>query len=310
MTYLVGDIGGTNTRLALADHTGVRHDTQRHFDNAGFSRFEDVLDLYLPERGTQSIAGVCLAIAGPVGATRASLTNRDWVFESAKLQCKLGTDRVLLVNDLSALSHALPSLEMTHLGGPGAAASATQSLVVGIGTGFNVSLSKRTNGGKTIAFEAELGHAALPITVWEALRDMLGPQVADFTRVEDWLCGSGLERMFHGVSGKKLSSREIMTRFGAQSDPDAETSALLFARVLGLLSRQLIYQYMPRAGLVFAGSVARSILTQASFDTFLHTYLTGAVRVADLSEIPISLIEDDAAALQGCLRVLLDQHST
>ncbi|SHI61136.1 glucokinase [Shimia gijangensis] len=310
MKYLVGDIGGTNTRLALADPSGVNSRTQRHYQNDLFGTFDEVLEQFRDDAGATGIDAACLAIAGPVGAAAARLTNRDWTFDAARIGKALKTDSVVFINDLAALSYALSELNPTRLYGPKSTPDEVQSLIVGMGTGFNVSLSKRTSESSTVAFEAELGHAALPSPIANMLADHLGCSISNTPRVEDWMCGSGLERIYQLMSGESLPSREIMQRFEVNSDQNATQSVEVFAQVLGKLGRQMVYQYMPRAGLFFAGSVARSVLKSDGFVHFERAFSSGDLGVVDVAKISVSLIEEDAAALQGCVQVLLDVTQT
>ena len=50
-TYsLVGDIGGTNTRVALADAGRLLPETIERFKNSGFSGLEPILELYIAQK--------------------------------------------------------------------------------------------------------------------------------------------------------------------------------------------------------------------------------------------------------------------
>mgnify|MGYP000454026743 CR=1 FL=1 len=72
MTYppntlsLVADIGGTNTRCALANGPEVLQDTVRRYSNSEFSGLEAVLRQYLSDEGDVDPAAACVAVAGPV----------------------------------------------------------------------------------------------------------------------------------------------------------------------------------------------------------------------------------------------------
>ena len=78
----------------------------------------------------------------------------------------------------------------------------------------------------------------------------------------------------------------------------------LFARALGRLTQAMILQYMPRDGVAFAGSASRGVLTSAALSDFMEELTRDAHDILDPTHIPISLITDDAAALEGCLQYL------
>ena len=63
---LVADLGGTNTRVALADGGVLRQGSIRRFANAGHASLSDILRAYLAQTATTECSGVCVAVAGPV----------------------------------------------------------------------------------------------------------------------------------------------------------------------------------------------------------------------------------------------------
>ena len=82
---LVADIGGTNTRVALADGKVVRQASIRRYANAEFTSLEPVLTRYMAEEGLKSVDGACVAAAGPVRDGVAVMTNLSWVIDAALL---------------------------------------------------------------------------------------------------------------------------------------------------------------------------------------------------------------------------------
>ena len=72
---LLADIGGTNTRVALADGKAVRAASIRRYPNAEFADLGAVLRRYLADEGAENVDGVCVAAAGPVRDGVAVMTN-------------------------------------------------------------------------------------------------------------------------------------------------------------------------------------------------------------------------------------------
>ncbi|MGR8921388.1 MAG: glucokinase, partial [Gammaproteobacteria bacterium] len=134
---LVGDVGGTNTRLAWAD-AGRPH-AIRHFRNADADGLAEIVAAFVG--AGPAPAQIRLAVAAPVTADGASLTNLDWRIEPAVLAAELGAREVRLLNDFEALGHALPGLragDLSAIGG-GRALDDAPALVLGPGTGFGAS---------------------------------------------------------------------------------------------------------------------------------------------------------------------------
>ncbi|MGR3637546.1 MAG: glucokinase [Shimia sp.] len=304
MTYLVSDIGGTNTRLALADSDGVKAGTLMRARNNNYASFDEVLEDYLSKHDTGYIDGVCVAIAGPVQGTTGQLTNRNWTLKAGSFGAQCGAARAALINDLTALGFALSRNTPEYLYGALDGPKNGQALVVGMGTGFNVSPTKRSLAGVTVAMEAELGHAELPFSVAMMLRDDLGDAAAEFQTYEDIFCGPGLERLHTVISGRSLGGAKIMTDFAA-GDDDAQRTVRLFARTLGSLTRAMMHQYMPRDGIAFAGSASRGVLSSDAFGDFITSLTAHGPGIVDTKSFPLGIITDDAAALEGCRQYLV-----
>ncbi len=292
--YLVADVGGTNCRLALATTAGVHTETARRFRNDDYAGFADLARVYLADQPQVHAAAV--AIAGPVGKGWGRLTNRDWHFDAAELAADLSMDAVYLLNDLEALGHAiavLPPASLRFLSGT-PIKDEPQSIVVGLGTGFNVSVAHGPSG---VVFAAEMGHAALPHSVAAILRDALGNMDA-FPTVEHVFSGRGLTHVHAARTGHRCKPEEV-----AQAEGGAETQTLM-ARALGALVREIAYLYLPENGIYFNGSLARTLLDDATADLVLAPLREDDSFHGRMARIPMYLLTDDASALHGCARCL------
>jgi glucokinase len=99
---LVADIGGTNTRVALADGARIRADSVRRFRNSEFPGLDPILQGYLADSAVASVDGACVAAAGPVKDGVATMTNLDWTIDGATLTRATGAETVSILNDLQA----------------------------------------------------------------------------------------------------------------------------------------------------------------------------------------------------------------
>ena len=81
---LVADIGGTNTRVALADGRQIVSGTIRRYSNADYPGLETVLRRYISDEHDVNPIAACVAVAGPVRDGRASMTNLDWTMDKAQ----------------------------------------------------------------------------------------------------------------------------------------------------------------------------------------------------------------------------------
>jgi glucokinase len=315
MTVLVADVGGTNARLALGANGRLIPDTLVRLRNDDWPSFDAALDAYLA--GRPAPRALCVAIAGPVTGTAAApttgtaagatgrLTNRDWAFDAGALAARTGA-RAMLINDLTALGHALAGLPpegtipvftpdpATPRGVNG------QALVLGLGTGVNV-CAVGTGPQGVLCLEAEAGHVALPAAVAAALAARLGAADA-FPTTEELFAGRGLARLHAALTGASLPGDRIVA--DAAADPAAAATVTLFAKLLGAWARDLALMFMPRAGLYLAGSVARGVVGGVGAAAFRAAFTAEAAFAAIPRSIPVRIIADDMAALAGCLAAL------
>ncbi|MFC3170113.1 glucokinase [Paracoccus fontiphilus] len=307
MAILLGDVGGTNARLALARNGSIDTRTVTRFRGDDYASFDDVVRQFLQEQDQPRVSAVCIAVAGPVSGGQARLTNRPWDFDEDRLARLTDADHVRLINDLTALGYATPSL-----GGDGVAVLRTapadrarngQALVVNLGTGFNVCAVRSLPGGAITALEAEEGHTQLPANIYLRLLDAVGPEaIKGFTSTEETFAGRGLSRLHAALTHTAPVPGEQIDRAADAGDPVANATYDLFADLVGLLCRELALRFMPLDGLFLAGSVGRSIADR--MDLFQASFLAESFMRHIPENTPIYLIRDDMAALQGCLAAL------
>lgn len=306
---LVADIGGTNTRLALADAGVLRANSIRRYRNAGFPGFEALLDAYLATQAPGDCGGVCIAVAGPVREGAVQMTNLGWELTPDTIARRTGSDRVHFLNDLQAQGLALDGLDssrqQTLLPAP-AAPGATSRLVVGIGTGFNAAPVHR-HAGRLFVPPSECGHIHLPrhgpgesaLADWLAARHGIGT-------VEEALSGRGLAAI-HRFLGHGDATPEAIVAAIAAGTPQARETGALHTRLLGRVLADLALIHLPFGGIWLIGGTARAIAPHlAGFGLARHFRAMG--RQAPLMEaFAIHLLDDDFAALAGCaLRLAAD----
>ena len=144
MIVMAGDIGGTNTRLALFEEGAVTPLLERTYPSASESGLEAIAEKFLVEArvAAPALSGpperACFGIAGPVEGNVCRATNLPWIVEGRVLSQRLGIARVRLVNDFYAAalgSVSVPSNKLAALGG-GPREPRAPVAVVGAGTGL------------------------------------------------------------------------------------------------------------------------------------------------------------------------------
>ncbi len=307
-TYsLVADIGGTNTRVALADGRQIVDGTIRRYRNAEFPGLESVLTRYIADEGGVDPIAACVAVAGPVRDGRATMTNLDWTIDKDTLARATKAETVAILNDLQAQGHALGHIDPANirniLPGPADNANAAK-IVVGIGTGFNAAPVFELEQGRIVT-PSESGHANLPIRNEMELRLCQFVSTAHgFPAVEDVLSGRGLERVYaflgqEADDPRECAAKDIMEACASGSDPRAIEAAQLFTRILGTVCGNLALIQLPFGGVYLVGGVARAFAPHLTRFGFGEAFRDKGRFAGFMSNFAVHVIEDDYAALTG-----------
>lgn len=314
MTAILADIGGTNTRVALADGKVVRPNSIAKFSNAEFDSLEPILVRYLKEAGIAGVEGACVAAAGPVKNGVAEMTNLSWVIDHAQLTRATGATKVAILNDLQAQGQALGHIAPEYLRPvvQGSAVPNSSMLVVGLGTGVNAAPVHNTPWGRVVP-PSECGHTSMPI---RDARDLAlaqfiegyGDHAHGFAGVEDALAGRGLEHVDAFVghetgSAQVRTSAQIIAALTA-GEPRATEAARLYIHILGSTLGNLALTHLPYGGIFLIGGMARALTPYMGPLGLAHS-LTDKGRFHDfLTSFPVWVVEDDYAALTGCAAYL------
>jgi glucokinase len=312
---LVADIGGTNTRLGLAGPNGIATDTLRRFANNDHASFDALTRTYLDQVNVAICHRACLAVAAPIEAERVRLTNRDWLIDKAGVARETGAQDVYFLNDFEALGFSLDRLtpqQAPHIAGPQTAPEPRGvRMVLGAGTGFNAAALRRNALGQRSVHAAECGHMTLPVETSSELllRDHLA-RGRGRASVERALSGQGVLEIHEWVCARAdsprptISAAEIVAQALDGSDPNCRQTAEILIRFLARVAGDLVLAFLPLGGLYLSGGVTRACAELIASDLFWDVF-TAKGRQSDLMRsIPVHLVEDDNAALEGCLSAL------
>ena len=312
---LVADIGGTNTRVALADGTVLRQDSIRRFRNAEFPGLETVLSKYVAEAGITGIAGTCVAAAGPVKDQVATLTNRDWTIDHGTLTRPTGAAQGrhperpsgarLCPRPYRAGQPAPPCRRRrrNQAARCWSSTSAPGSTPPRCTTPNGAASSPPANVAMSTCRSGPRPTCASPITS--------RPPTA-FPGVEDVMSGRGLERLWGFVTTEagapsERSAAEIMTAIDDGTDPHALATARLFTRLLGAECGNLALIHLPFGGIYLVGGVARAFTEHLGPLGFAEAFRDKGRFAGFMQNFAVTILEDDYAPLTGCAAYLA-QH--
>lgn len=251
---LVGDVGGTRMRLALAAKSGASWTLTEIEERPTAPDVPAAVARFL---GGRKVAAAAFGAAGPVAPDGSiSLTNAAVRLSPPELTIAAGVSPVVLVNDFRAIAEGIPYLPQASLlpCGGGRAVPGEPVAVLGPGTGLGTAIGARAPGGWHV-IQGDGGHADLApvddeeLEAWQRLRAAHGRVAA-----ETVLCGAGLERLYAALSGECLGAPEIDAA-AWRGEPAALRAHALFTRWLGRVAGNLALIAGARGGVYLAGGI-------------------------------------------------------
>ena len=163
MKIVVGDIGGTHCRFAIAE---LRDGQRPAIGPMRRYRSRELPDLaaawakFAAEEGGALPRNAALGVAAPIEGETLRFMNNDWRISRHSIPHDLGLDRLTLLNDFGAVSHAVSILEpdeLIPLCGPERLPEHGIVTVMGPGTGLGVAILDRRAGDIRV-IETEASH--------------------------------------------------------------------------------------------------------------------------------------------------------
>ena len=113
---LIADIGGTKSRLTLVRKNSKKFFELKIYKSKNFKNIYDVVKKYFLDISLKKRPNIAVfSVAGPVIGNQAHLTNLEWKVSKYKLKKIFGFEKVILINDLQALSASILSLKKSEI---------------------------------------------------------------------------------------------------------------------------------------------------------------------------------------------------
>lgn len=318
---LAGDVGGTNTRLAIYPAGELTEPLlQRVYPSAEFPGLEPIVLRFMAEAKDAlphvEVRRGGFGMAGPADGAVVKFTNLPWVVRTDDLAKACALDRVVFVNDFVAICHAVPHLhadQLFQLGGGVPDANAPKA-VLGAGTGLGVGFLVRSGAGYR-AVASEGGHVGF------APRDARQLRLAGFLQterdgsyVENLLSGRGLENLYtflrdvEGVAETPATraamdrndpAAVISARGLAGADPLCQQALQLFCAIYGAVAGTLALLVMARGGVYVAGGIAGHIRPLLAGPVFREAFEQHVRYTEFLRAVPRFLITHPQPGLLG-----------
>lgn len=319
---LIGDIGGTNARFAIANPERPGFSDAMTLQCADYASADDAIRHYLSELSAEAPDVICLAVAGPTVGNTVQVTNNHWTLNAETIATDFSIDDVRLLNDFEAVAYSIPRLraeEAEVIGLPDQRPSLDDDFnvaILGPGTGLGTAgLIRR--GKSVIPIVAEGGHigfapnSQVQVEILNALRGKF-----DRVSVERLLSGSGIENIYwaltriHGEQRTPLSAKEIFAESDTDGNALASETTQMFFEILGQVAGDLALVLGAKDGVYIAGGITKRYPALLKKSGFRNAFDNKGRHRAYMERIPTLLITHDEPGLLGAAYCALELSSS
>ena len=317
MNILAGDVGGTHTRLMLAQELDRQFSViyQQEFPSQQYPGLIPLVQEFLQKCAAKNMPDrACFAVAGPVHEGWVKVTNLPWALDVVSMADSLGIENISLINDFEGVGYGIAHLEDNDFAtlNPGSDGEHGTRVVLGAGTGLGQCLLTWC-GDNYRVHATEGGHADFaPRNEQEIglLKALL--QTQSRVSYEDLLSGRGLATIYHHlctIGDTDFDSHQdllpgqdaaaAISEKAKRGDAQAESALQLFMSIYGAHAGDLALATQATGGVYLAGGIARKNLEFLKAGDFMRAFLQKPPMTALLERMPVRVILNTNVGLLG-----------
>ncbi|MBN1552951.1 glucokinase [bacterium] len=325
MNILVGDIGGTQTRLALvrSSRQSLEIENLKIFKNSQFASLETVLERFLT-KDFNTVQSACFGIAGPVIGNRCITPNLEWEVDGYRLARHLDISRTFLLNDLQATALGIFELKPSDFmvlqeGKPDPSGNAA---LIAAGTGLGEAGIHRI-GDDLHPFPSEGGHTDFsPQNQVEMNLSLYLAARYNHVSWERVVSGQGILNIYSFIRDGSTEDEPVWLREQFEKiDPAAAISKAaeektdtvcaaamdLFLSLYGAEAGNVALKFLATSGLFVGGGIAPKIQPLLASSDFMKSFLNKGRMKPLLQDVPVKVILNESTPLLGAARHALKQ---
>ncbi|WP_448568809.1 glucokinase [Thalassotalea ganghwensis] len=313
---LVADIGGTNLRIGQVTEQGEIA-LLTLYECAHYESLAAIIKTFIVEKSiVADEINACFAIACPVDSDVIKMTNLPWQFSKSQLKEELGFNKLLFINDYTAIAHAVPLLgndQKVKIGG-GDAISNKPIAICGPGTGLGVASVVPTDHG-WLALGGEGGHVDFAPSCEEEMKILqyLSTQY-EHVSYEQLLSGLGIEQIYNAlayidaVELPKLSASQISNKALEESCHYCQRALAQFCQILGSFAGNLALTMASFGGVYIAGGIVPRFVEYFKNSEFRSRFEAKGRFATFNASIPTYVITESQPGILGA-SAYLRQHN-
>jgi glucokinase len=342
---LVGDVGGTNTYLAIMgvkDNKNFEMVIKHTYLTKEIISLPDCVNSLLKEADDNfgiKISIACIGAAGPVNKRRDTikLTNASITVDTASLLSKTMLKRVILINDFEAIGYGIGMLDMEKdvLTLKKSSEQSTNTSffvntcsVIGAGTGLGISIVPYNKIKHFhIPLPSEGGH--IDFTPYDQIEIELVSYIKEnklinsnsFPSYEHVLSGKGMETIFSFFVRKdKTENNEVIKKISSfteieklreieanyENDETCKKTINLFMKIYARAAKNIALLSACYSGIFITGRIALKNIDRFKERSFIEEFERSDKKVDILDKIPVYIITNIELGLYGCCNVAVN----
>ncbi|MBN1377227.1 ROK family protein [Candidatus Woesearchaeota archaeon] len=299
---LAGNIGGTNTQIALVDKSLniIKKHSFLTKDISSSNELDDIFVNFIKENSPDIIIKNCvLGCAGPIlfNKEKCKLSNSGLCIETIKLQkTKEKCNNIILINDMEAFAYGFSGSGNVN---------SDKILILMPGTGLGVVFLFKCPDNSYKVISSEFSHNYINL---ETKKDI---ELFNFFnnnmefKYDNVVSGPGIVNLYKFLKGSNLNNPEEIVKKALSdynnNNGSAELEAVkLFVYYIAKASAGLSLSFMPKT-ILLAGNIINAVdgIIKNEFTDVFKKFFNKDYR--EFSDISISFIENDEdLSLKGC----------
>jgi glucokinase len=333
VTYLIGDIGGTNARFQLKKVNPKQKSDRQMLKEAKletqkYPSLIKCLQEFLKEfSGTKDYpAFFCMGIAGPSKSKVIKITNADWPeFNVDDVQEVMKFQNIKILNDFEANAYGVLAMDKTHyqMLNSNPIQDGSPKALIGAGTGLGECLLTKGKGSKNYeVFPCEGGYADyaprndFEFGYMQFIKSELGN--IDRVSIERCVAGPAIPLLFKylksilpdvptSITSSNPGNTEIMAAL-EKKDPLCERVIEEFLAMYGTEAGNLALKILPYGGLYLLSGLTQALKKKILEEkTFISNFLRKGRMSSLLEKIPIFIVDENIGLIgaeEAALRLI------
>ncbi|AGI27193.1 Glucokinase [Candidatus Portiera aleyrodidarum] len=315
---LVGDIGGTNVRLALVSSNQFNLYKIKIFKCINYINIFEVIQKYIDLVDCEYPKYACLAFACPVNYNLIKMTNNSWKITKYELKHKMNLHKLKIINDFTAIALGLPHIQTKDLYqiGYGKNNNTSNKMLIGPGTGLGIA-GLIPNKKVWIPLSGEGGHISFaPLDKFETYIFNWFKKLYNRVSIERILCGQGIVDLYNAHVNYYLKNYKtilktpdaITTAALTQKDPLAYKTIMRFCKILGHVTGDIALTLGAKGGVYLCGGILPRIINILDHSEFRISFYNKGRMSFYNQEISTWLVTSKWIGLLGAADALFNNN--